>query len=291
MLCTLTDVLPVGVLQIDAARRVVHRNRRLGEILGTGGAGADGPGRCPDLDEEFACVRETDRDLVEEALDAALRLGKEVEREVSVDGVPGVLRCGLTVRPLYGGEPRQITGALVCVSDGTEAARLREELTDRSTRDALTRTLNRAATIAALERALRDPGRGVGVVFVDLDGFRDVNDRHGHAVGDRLLAYAAARLAATARQGDLVGRFGADEFLVICHDVASPADALEIGVRLAASLRRPTDVDGEALVPRASLGVAWSGTAGPITADGLIARADMAMYESKSARTGTPVLR
>jgi diguanylate cyclase (GGDEF)-like protein len=222
-----------------------------------------------------------------EAVDAALRYGKEIDVEVSV-GDPAHRRCGVAVRPLRDGSER-VTGALLCVSDVTEAVRLREELTDRATFDALTRTLNRAATITALEAALDNPGAGVGVVFVDLDGFKDVNDRRGHAVGDRLLAYAAARLGAAAREADVVGRIGGDEFLVVCRNVPGPAFALEIGARLAASLREPTDVDGEPLVPRASLGVTWSAGEG-ITADGLIARADMAMYESKS-RQGTPVLR
>jgi diguanylate cyclase (GGDEF)-like protein/PAS domain S-box-containing protein len=289
LLRTLTEALPVGVLQIDAERRIVHRNARVVELLGAAPEGVDG--QLPSLCDQLAGVRPADRERVDEAVEATLRFGKELDVEATIEtGDPGGRRGTFALRPLVESESDQVTGAIVCVSDITEAARLRAELTERATYDSLTRTLNRAATIAALEGALSETAAGVGVVFVDLDKFKAVNDRRGHAAGDRLLAHAAGRLVAAAREGDVVGRFGGDEFLVICPGVADGQAALQIAERLAASLREPTDFDGEPLVPDASVGVAWSPT-GVVTADALIARADMAMYAAKSGHTGAPVLR
>ena len=103
---------------------------------------------------------------------------------------------------------------------------------------------------------------GAAVVFVDLDKFKDLNDRLGHAAGDRLLTHVGERLLGAVRDDDLVGRLGGDEFLIICRQVRSSDEALAIGERPAAAS----------------------------TADALIARADEAMYRSKRYLGGAPTL-
>ena len=129
-------------------------------------------------------------------------------------------------------------------------------------------------------------GRGNAVVFIDLDRFKAVNDDLGHAAGDRLLVEVADRLRSTLRDGDRVGRFGGDEFLVICPGVDSADQAREIAERIATVLTSTVDIGSRSVTLRASVGVAW--TTEHLEADTLIAWADSAMYESK--RIGLPAV-
>ena len=127
------------------------------------------------------------------------------------------------------GDHGEVTGGVVCIADVTEAAQLREALEDRARTDALTGCLNRAGTITALEHALADlgPNEGVALFFIDLDGFKIINDSRGHAVGDAVLEIAASRLRGALGLDDLVGRLGGDEFVVI----APGLDSTERGTR------------------------------------------------------------
>jgi diguanylate cyclase (GGDEF)-like protein len=126
-----------------------------------------------------------------------------------------------------------------------------------------------------------DTGRPTAIVYVDLDQFKAVNDRLGHAAGDRLLEIAARRLDATVRVGDRVGRLGGDEFLVICPGVDDVSTALDIGDRLARALTASIRLGTEIVELRASLGVAWTDCA--LDPDTFVAQADGAMYRSKQA--------
>ena len=114
------------------------------------------------------------------------------------------------------------------------------------------------------------------VVFVNLDGFKELNDRYGHAAGDELLRTAAKRLRHAVREQDMVGRIGGDEFLVFCPNVGGESQATRLAGRIEAALRDS--------VP-ASVGVAWS-SGDAHSADELVAKADRAMYASK--RGGSP---
>ncbi|MBU2670773.1 GGDEF domain-containing protein [Actinoplanes bogorensis] len=161
-----------------------------------------------------------------------------------------------------------------------------------ATRDALTGLPNRAACLAELDQAISSasaPGpiagsrSGAGdlaVLFCDLDGFKPVNDRLGHAAGDELLVAVAARLGACVREGDLVARFGGDEFVLLCRG----ADAVEaVSARIADMTARPF-VAGGVLV---SVGVSM-GAARLIvgeTTDAVLGRADLAMYEAKKSKS------
>jgi diguanylate cyclase (GGDEF)-like protein len=140
----------------------------------------------------------------------------------------------------------------------------------------------------ALERGRRDGSRAAAI-FLDIDEFKQVNDRWGHAAGDDLLREVAVRVQRAARAADTVGRYGGDEFVVICENLPSAADALVVAERIRDEVARPARVDGTEVLVDTSIGVAMSTDAGESTRD-LISRADAAMYEAKSKGRGCIVI-
>jgi diguanylate cyclase (GGDEF)-like protein len=151
--------------------------------------------------------------------------------------------------------------------------------------DELTGLPNRTLLLDRIEQALarnRRLGHRLAVLFVDLDGFKLINDSLGHAAGDQLLRQVAARFAEAVRDGDTVGRFGGDEFLVLCEEVDDEAGAVAVADRLAQALEAPLEVaDSEAFV-RASIGVALAEPDGSVNAESLVRNADVAMYRAKA---------
>ena len=280
LLRRLTEALPQGILQLAADRTVVHANSRLPVLLGLPAVGG-----WADL---AAVADEAGRAGLETALSRALDDGGDTALEVGIRTPAGETRvCAVSVVAL--GDREGAPGALVCVSDVTDSARMREELTAKATFDPLTGCHNRASTMAVLEAALAEPGgRPTAVVFVDLDEFKPVNDTLGHDAGDELLVTTAHRLASVLRRDDLVGRLGGDEFLVVSRGVDGPDAAAALGTRIRAALSVPAEISAGAVRLRASLGVA----VGEPGLDGaaLTKRADQAMYLSKQGRRGEPVL-
>jgi diguanylate cyclase (GGDEF)-like protein/PAS domain S-box-containing protein len=280
LLRRLTESLPLGVLQIDSQRRVVYRNKRLGKIVGKRGTPAT-------VEAQLSNVVHTDWAGLAEALTAVLGAGYDRDLEVSIRHRSGPRRCSVQLRALTGSDGA-VTGAVLCILDITEDAQLREQLRDRATYDSLTRCYNRAATLAELRRVLdaaASTGSGVGVIFIDLDHFKQVNDELGHAAGDQLLQHVATQLRDGARGTDMVGRLGGDEFLIICPAVDSAVDAARLAERFAGALACPLRLADRDYQPQASIGVAWA--RGGEDADTLIARADEAMYLVKNQRPGT----
>jgi diguanylate cyclase (GGDEF)-like protein/PAS domain S-box-containing protein len=152
--------------------------------------------------------------------------------------------------------------------------------------DELTGLPNRTLLIDRIEQALarsRRLGTRLAVLFLDLDGFKLINDSLGHAAGDQLLCQVAGRFGEAVREGDTVGRFGGDEFLVLCEDIEGEAGAIAVADRLADALREPLQVaDSEAFV-RASIGVALSDEDDTTTTgESLVRNADVAMYRAKA---------
>ncbi|TQN35695.1 cyclic di-GMP phosphodiesterase Gmr [Blastococcus colisei] len=168
--------------------------------------------------------------------------------------------------------------AVGCVGlDVTDDRRREAQLHLRAQTDLLTGIANRGALFDALRARLAD-GVGCALLFCDLDQFKIVNDRHGHAVGDGLLAEMARRMAELAGPGDLVARFGGDEFVILCQG-RSQEELAALAERVGAAVRRPWDGPEGSLSIGVSIGIAV-GRPGD-DADELIGRADRAMYGAK----------
>jgi diguanylate cyclase (GGDEF)-like protein len=147
--------------------------------------------------------------------------------------------------------------------------------------DELTGLVNRRGLYEALDGALEPGAPPLAVLLADLDGFKQVNDTHGHAAGDLLLREVADRLVAASPTGALVARLGGDEFAVLVAGADAGRAGAALAVRLAAAVERPVDVGGAQVVVRASVGVAVADGAAPVPRGDLLHRADLAMYAAK----------
>jgi diguanylate cyclase (GGDEF)-like protein/PAS domain S-box-containing protein len=181
--------------------------------------------------------------------------------------------------------PLEVAGevfVIVTVADETEHRRSADELFQRAVHDPLTGLANRVLLLdrlsVALARAARQ-GRQLAVLYIDLDGFKAVNDTWRHAVGDEVLRTVAGRLAEAVRPQDTVARFGGDEFVVLCEDLAGVDDARQLAARTLDAIRRPISHRAGSFRLSASIGVAMAG--GQREPADLIEAADRAMYRAK----------
>lgn len=281
----LTETVPVGLFHADLEGHLLYVNRRLTEITGlpVGSRLSEWPGLCA---PHFA-------EVIDRSLEAVAR-GSASESVIEVfDPAGDVHHCSMSLRPLadQSGAVAGVTGA---VEDITRSVVERRELEVRAATDPLTGCLNRSATLARLQDALDDirtDGRpdGAAVIFVDVDGLKELNDGLGHQAGDVLLIEVADRLREAVRAGDSVGRYGGDEFVVLVTHVSSAEQALTVARWLATRTLRPVTIEGRSVDLRFSLGVAWTGTGG-VQATWLVRRADAAMYRSKQAGRCEPVV-
>ncbi len=163
----------------------------------------------------------------------------------------------------------------------------RAELEHRATYDPLTGCLNRASILQVVEARMSSPS-AVGLIFLDLDGFKSINDELGHASGDLVLIEAVRRIKESVRDTDAVGRLGGDEFIVVCPDCFDANGVVHMAQRIADAFTIPMLLGDGPVAMRASIGVAVAND-GRTTSDVLIASADAAMYEAKRNGDGRPV--
>jgi diguanylate cyclase (GGDEF)-like protein/PAS domain S-box-containing protein len=181
------------------------------------------------------------------------------------------------------GEPGYLIAQL---ADITERKKLEEELTHRALHDSLTGLPNRALLTDRLVHSLASARRRaaqLGVMLVDVDRFKSVNDTLGHAAGDALLRQVADRISAVIRTDDTVARFGGDEFVIVCDDV-SIAEIEQIATRALEALSQSYALDGHEISVTASLGIALADKES--TPESLLRGADAAMYLAKERGRG-----
>lgn len=209
--------------------------------------------------------------------------GGQTVHEVAFDG--GADDAGLRHRTL--------TAFLTSVGEDVVVAQYRDVSAERrlvrrlehqAGHDALTGLANRRLAYEHLERALRRLPRsdaGVLVLLGDLNGFKAVNDTFGHAAGDEVLRAVARDLAAAVRPGDVVARYGGDEFLVLCEEVEQHT-ASDVAARVRGAVATQVLPDGTRTAVTLSLGWAWTGQT--TSTDGLVRQADRALYADKLGR-------
>jgi diguanylate cyclase (GGDEF)-like protein len=212
---------------------------------------------------------------------------------VAVPLLAGTTFLGVATAGWRRGEaPTQLDGDVLArlrgvgdqATSALQKARLLATVQHQATHDALTGLPNRVLFLDRLETQLPSarPGATLGVLFCDLDGFKQVNDTLGHAAGDELLRQVAARLRATVRPGDTVGRLSGDEFAIILPGLVDKADAHGLAERVQACFAEPFRLEGTDVAVGTSVGVAvHGGEAGARTAEQLLREADAAMYRHK----------
>jgi diguanylate cyclase (GGDEF)-like protein/PAS domain S-box-containing protein len=275
-----------GVLVVDTEARVVHANEAVahlfglpvGELVGRSLSGVP-----VDLLDDDGRLLLQDQLPLERALRGeAVR--SAVMRLVRQDG--SLLWVEAQANPLVD-EDGELYGAVASYDDVTlrveNDRRTRHEadtdpLTGLANRRALERTLGSALSRAAARK------RSIAVLVLDLDGFKSINDSHGHAAGDAALREVARRLRRCVRERDLVARLGGDEFVVLLSDVGgSSGAAQEACERVDAALSEPVGLEQGEMPLRAAIGVATY-PADAADAAGLLAHADRAMYAVKTSR-------
>ncbi len=284
LLHEIAQTVPLGLFHADRDGNILFVNECLSDILVV-----DTIGTIADL---VHAVEPDDRPAVDEAIVRALAGHGDIDLEVRIRSSEAVRYAALRLRApevARAGLP----GIIGCLEDVTDAVTMRRRLEVQATFDPLTECRNRSSTMAAVDTALkrvnRRDGTGMAILYIDLDQFKPVNDSFGHSVGDQVLVVVAERLGRGIRPGDIVGRVGGDEFVVICHDVGSSADALRIGSAVTDRLCGTVHVDGREVQIFASVGVAWTNDE-EVDAEALIDAADAAMYESKGGGQCLPVV-
>jgi len=279
------DALEQGVGVMDLTGEVILLNRAGAEIIGYDAETLSQRAKTRLWSSYTEDGRELDRD--DRPLVHTLTTGEPVTEKVigwaRPDGQLRTLR--LATQPVHD-EHGAMTAMVVAFTDITEQRRA--EQAEREARallewqafhDSLTELPNRAFLLGQLQEQLdRRPGAPVALLFLDLDDFKAVNDSMGHQAGDELLVAVGDRLRRAVREGDVVARFGGDEFVVLAPEVRTLDGARQLAERVAAAFERPVPVRGQAVALSASIGVVVDRGR---SADALLRRADDALYQAK----------
>ncbi|WP_462390541.1 diguanylate cyclase domain-containing protein [Acidovorax sp. Q11] len=275
---------PLAVLEMDHKLQLLHCSQRAVQLMGwLHVAGLEGRLLTDLLDPAS----------VDNSLQLALsrlQSGEEAQNRAETSFVRGdgtEVHCEWFNSALTD-EDGQVTSIMALVQDVSAKIQIARQQHYLANHDSLTGLLNRAAFQGRLEQSLLQARRSAGAVallFIDLDGFKSVNDAEGHRAGDEVLRIVAQRIASTVRVGDTLARLGGDEFLVMLDQEVTRDVTDTIGHRIIEALHLPMAVDGRDLSIGASIGVAmYPPMEGDI--DALMNRADQAMYAAKRAGKG-----
>ncbi len=273
-----------GILSVDLDGVVIDANAELSAMVGF----QPQPGeRIDEVEARYTMVGADGTELAGHLLGRALAGETVKQLAATVVGEGGVRREVLAnAGPLVGADGQR-NGAVLTLHDVSELRAAESELRSLATVDALTGLPNRRALVTALADALHrntDTPERLALLFLDLDGFKSVNDTFGHDVGDQVLALVGTRLAGCMRGGDVVARLGGDEFVVVVERLTDPRDLRPLVERIEGALSTPFELPEATVTIGASVGVASGADAS--TAAELLALADRAMYTRKRERHG-----
>ncbi|HYA67524.1 MAG TPA: diguanylate cyclase, partial [Acidimicrobiales bacterium] len=196
--------------------------------------------------------------------------------------------CEVTLTDMF--DVPGVNGWVANVRDITERKAISDQLAFEAAHDVMTGLVNRATFTERVTETLLESSGPTAVLFIDLDHFKIVNDGLGHAAGDELLVKVSQRLRSVIRPGDVVARFGGDEFVVLCDRINGDDAVQQLAQRLLFALAQPLTVAGNEVFVTASIGIALSHEGN--TADSLLRQADAAMYQAKhEGRSRTVVFR
>jgi diguanylate cyclase (GGDEF)-like protein/PAS domain S-box-containing protein len=263
-----------GIAVLDPNGIITFANRALADLLGATVTELEGRSLFGFVDASDASGA---RSRVTAGADAA-RSDDDL-RLSPLDGRTVWARIRSSALREHGGTYR---GAIVFVNDVTERRALEQLLAEEARRDPLTGVANRKELFEVLSPIL-EQGALTAALYVDLDGFKEVNDAFGHTVGDELLCNVAARIRGAIRSIDTVARVGGDEFVVICRELDSTDEAIAIGHRIREGLTRQFGLSVATVMIDSSIGIAFGRAP---DADRLLTRADEALYRAKRKGRG-----
>ncbi|MHB1489125.1 MAG: putative bifunctional diguanylate cyclase/phosphodiesterase [Cellulomonas sp.] len=274
---------PIGMALVDLGWRLVEVNAAFAELLGTTVDALRG--------YELLALSHPDERAAESAevqrlLDGEKHRFSQEKRYLRADGHEVWAVLDVALARTADGAPDHF---VVQVRDSTESRLQAEMLTHRAMHDPLTGLANRTLLQEVLQSVIEQPGASgrLAVMACDLDRFKAVNDRLGHAAGDEVLVHVAGVLRAAAGGRGTVARLGGDEFVVVLHDLDSARTVVEVAAAVHGGLREPLRLQRKRVAVRASIGIAFADADTLANgAPGLLAAADAALYRAKAAGRG-----
>jgi diguanylate cyclase (GGDEF)-like protein/PAS domain S-box-containing protein len=280
----LLDAVGQSVIATDLEGKVLYWNRGAQELYGWS------PGEALERNLRVLTVPEELLDQAE-AIRSELWAGRTWSGEMLLRRKDGSHVSVLGTATPFFDDRGNLAGMIGVSTDISERKALEAELERRASHDPLTGLPNRHTLVDRLGQALLrtkrgKEGRKVGVLFMDLDGFKTINDSLGHEAGDRLLVTVAERLRKRLRPEDVLARFGGDEFAVLLEEVADASETIRVAQRIAESLREPFTVNDHQVNLSTSVGIALGTAHTKDDPEGMLRNADAAMYKAKEQGLG-----